>query len=493
MQTADYVITNATIVDGSGQPRFTGEVAIAGERIHYVGPNAPHQARHTLDAQGLVLAPGFIDVHTHDDLLMLSDGVMAPKISQGVTTVVAGNCGISLAPAPNGLPAPVEPPLDLLDKEGKWYRFPTFGSYVSALQQDPPATNSALLVGHTTLRVVAMSDLQRPATQDEIDLMKALLEEAMQAGAIGLSSGLAYPPAFPAKTDELVQLAQVVARYGGLYSTHLRDEADGVVDALEEAFYIGRAANIPVVVSHHKVAGTNNFGRSKETLALIKKYMPQQEIILDCYPYSASSTILATDKVATSKRVTITWSQAKPEMNGRDLDDIMKEWNCSAEEAVTRLQPAGAIYHRMSEDDVQRILAFEDTLVGSDGLPHDAAPHPRLWGSFPRVLGHYVRELKLLTLEEAIHKMTGLSAAKYGFANRGLIRPGAYADLVLFDPHTIDARANFDSPTLPAVGIQWVMVNGTMVWREGEPTAQRPGQVLHRSAQDSGLNQHNVL
>lgn len=482
MSSADYVIKNAIIIDGSGQPQQMGEVAIVGDRIDYVGPKAPHTARQTIDANGLVLAPGFIDVHTHDDRLMLSDGMMTPKISQGITTVVAGNCGISLAPTPNGLRTPIEPPLDLLDTQGDWYKYPTFSSYIADLRQSPPTTNSALLVGHTTLRVVAMDDLQRPATQTEIDTMKALLEEAMQAGAIGLSSGLAYPPAFPAETDELVQLAQVVARYGGLYSTHLRDESDDVLEALEEAFYIGRAAQIPVVVSHHKVAGINNFGRSKETLALFEKYMPQQEIIIDCYPYSASSTILAADKVATSERITITWSQAKPEMNGRDLSAIMQEWDCSAEEAVARLLPAGAVYHRMSEDDVQRILAFDDTLIGSDGLPHDAVPHPRLWGSFPRVLGHYVRTLNLFSLEQAIHKMTGLSAAKYGLDKRGIIRAGAYADLVLFDPNTIDAQASFSDPTAPAVGIQWVMVNGQKVWQDGQPTPHRPGKVLQRHA-----------
>lgn len=480
MRTADYLIKNAIIVDGSGRSKYLGDVAITGERITYVGPNAALSALKTIDATGLVLSPGFIDVHTHDDRLMLSDGLMLPKISQGITTVIAGNCGISLAPTPNDLSAPIEPPLDLLDTTGTWFKYRSFGHYIDDLTQSPPTTNSALLVGHTTLRVAAMKDLQRPATQHEIDIMKELLDEAMRAGAIGLSSGLAYPPAFPAQTDELVQLAKVLTQYDGIYSTHLRDEADGVIEALEEAFYIGRSANIPVVISHHKVAGVNNFGRSEETLALIKKHMSQQEIILDCYPYSASSTILDAEKVASSNRVTITWSESHPEMNGRDLSDISKAWDCSTEVAISRLQPAGAIYHRMSEDDVQRILSFEETLIGSDGLPHDAVPHPRLWGSFPRILGHYVRELNLFTLEEAIHKMTGLAAEKYGLKDRSLIQPGTFADLVLFDPNIIDAQATFEAPTAPSIGIKWVMVNGQKVWENGRPTTQRPGSVLKR-------------
>lgn len=478
---ADILIKHAEVADGTGKPRFNADIAIVKDRIALVGDSTGWTADAVIDASGLVVTPGFIDTHTHDDRLMLSDGAMLPKVSQGVTTVVAGNCGISLAPAPQAMAAPITPPLNLLDGEGKWFSHRTFASYIQALVQTPPATNSALLVGHTTLRVAAMPEFDRPATDAETATMKALLREAMEAGAIGLSTGLAYEPAIASSTDEIIALAKVAAEYGGVYCTHLRDESDDVVEALEEAFLIGREAGLPVVISHHKVAGKQNFGRSTETLALIEKQMAVQEICLDCYPYSASSTVLSAEKAASALKVTVTWSHAHPDLAGRDLADIQEAWQCSQEEAVQRLLPAGAIYHRMDEADVSRILAFDETMIGSDGLPHDEVPHPRLWGSFPRVLGHYSRQLGLFSFEKAVSKMTGLSAGKFGLRDRGVVREGAFADLVLLHADKVADGSSFARPVALAIGIEQVLVNGQVVWRDGATTPSRPGRVLRRA------------
>lgn len=474
------VISNATVFDGSGAPRYTGDVAIEGERIAAIAAAGTLRGAASIDATGLALAPGFIDVHTHDDRMLVDGGGMAPKVSQGVTTVVAGNCGISLA----GLSLQGRPPqpLDLLDPSGGWFRFPTFEDYFAAFERQPAATNAAFLVGHSTLRAAAMDDLSRAASPAECRRMCAAIDEAMQAGALGLSTGTFYPPAAAAPTSELIELSRRLTDCGGLYVTHMRNEAEAILPAIDETLEIGRACGIGVVISHHKVAGLANHGRSVETLARIADAMQRQPVALDCYPYEASSTVLSASRLSMSSRVLVAWSTPHPECAGRDLAQVAAGWGVSAEEAVQRLQPAGAIYFMMDERDVQRILAFPETMIGSDGLPHDASPHPRLWGTFPRVLGHYSRDLGLFPLEVAVHKMTGLPAARFGLHGRGRIEPGAHADLVLFDPATVIDSATFESPVRPAAGIHLVMVNGTPVWRDGGATGERPGRVLRREA-----------
>ena len=478
----DLVLRNAVVIDGSGAPRFEGDIAVRKSVVVRVGRIGEVSADREIDLNGKVAAPGFIDAHTHDDRLMLSDGDMSAKVSQGVTTVVAGNCGISLAPFPDGMQGPPTPPLDLLDESGRWFRFPSFARYVEALDRHPPATNSVLLVGHTTLRVATMKDVERPADEHEIARMQALAREAMAAGAAGISTGLYYEPAAAAPTSEVIEVCRPLTEFDALYCTHMRNEADLVLESLDETFRIGRELRVAVVISHHKVNGVHNHGRSSETLACIERHRHDQAIGLDAYPYCAASTILTADRAAASTRTLITWSKTLPEFAGRDLAEVASEMGLAQDAAVARLIPAGAIYFSMDEEDVQRILAYGPTMVGSDGLPHDAFPHPRLWATFPRVLGHYSRDLKLFPLEQAVHKMTGLTARTYGLEGRGLLREGAWADITVFDADAVAEGASFEHPIAPAHGIEYVMVNGTMVWEQGGSTGARPGQVLRRSA-----------
>jgi N-acyl-D-amino-acid deacylase len=383
---------------------------------------------------------------------------------------------------PRPIPQPVTPPLNLLDEEGGWFRYRTFAAYLQALRAQPAATNAAMLVGHTTLRVATMDDLQRPASAAQIQAMRALVQEAMEAGAIGVSTGLFYEPAIAAPTEEVIETCRPLKDFGGVYCTHMRDEGDGIIDSLEETFRIGREVGVPVVISHHKLIGPANYGRSAETLEFIRRNMALQPICLDCYPYTAGSTVLSLDRAANSARVIVTWSKSLPQYAGKDLDAIEREMGVPREEAIRRLLPAGAIYFRMDEGDVQRILAFDETMIGSDGLPHDSAPHPRLWGAFPRVLGHYGRGLGLFPLEKAVHKMTGLTARNFGLADRGVLKEGAFADLALFDPETVDAAASYENPIAAARGIDTVVVNGQVVWRDGKASGARPGKVLARVA-----------
>ena len=475
----DVVIRNATVIDGSGAPRYTADIALKGSVIAAIGRDLP-RGDEEIDATGLIAAPGFIDAHTHDDRLMLSAPDMAPKVSQGVTTVVAGNCGISLAPAPHGMPSPVTPPLDLLDDQGSWFRFKTFHDYVEALRASPAAANCALLVGHSSLRVQTVSDLNRPATRAEEAEMRRLAEDALAAGAIGISTGLWYEPAKAATTEEVIEVCRPLTARGALYCTHMRDEADDVTKSLEETFRIGRELAVRVVISHHKVAGVRNHGRSKETLALIDRCMKEQPVGLDCYPYCASSTILSYDRTLGASKTLVSWSRRHPEFAGMELGEIAKRMGKPVREAVEALLPAGAIYFAMDEADVQRILSFPDTMIGSDGLPHDAAPHPRLWGTFPRVLGHYARDVGLFSLETAVHKMTGLTAKTFGLKDRGLITGGMAADITLFDANSVGDAATFESPIRAAPGIATVIVNGEAVWRDGCSTSARPGRMLAR-------------
>ncbi len=476
----DILFAGGEVIDGTDSDRTRADVAVTGDRISAIGDLSEMQAARKIDASGRVVAPGFIDVHTHDDNLLFRDPDMTPKTSQGVTTVVVGNCGVSLAPLVLGGELP-PPPMDLLGNSSD-YRFGRFGDYLDALDQTPPAANAAFLIGHSTLRLGAMNDVDRPANAGEIDAMAKVVEEAMQSGATGFSTGLIYAPNKAAPTDEIVALADVAGDKGGIYVTHMRNEAADIDKSLDETFEIGRRASLPVVVSHHKCAGKENHGRSVETLARFDKALEGQKIGLDVYPYTAGSTVIMVDMVDAAERVIITWSETRPEFSGRDLADIAAELGCSPRDAAAQLIPGGAIYFLMDEADVQRILSYPHAMVGSDGLPHDSHPHPRLWGTFPRVLGHYARELGLMSLEEAVRRMTGLSAEQFGLKDRGVLRPGAFADITLFDPETVIDSATFEKPMTPAAGIDLVMVNGEIIRENGKITGARPGRTLRRNA-----------
>ena len=478
----DWILRGGEVIDGSGRTRRRADVAITGDRIAEVGSVAKATSACEIDVSGKIVAPGFIDVHTHDDRALFATPEMAAKVSQGVTTVVTGNCGISLAPLLLDKAPP--PPLDLIGDIAD-YRYARFADYLAALDKSPAALNAACLIGHSTLRVGAMTALDRPAEKTELAQMGERLQEALDAGAFGLSSGLAYAPASHAPAAEIEALVGLLRPAGALYTTHMRNEADAVVQSLEESFAAGRAAGVPVVISHHKTVGRENFGRTVETLPLIAAAIARQEVGLDAYPYIASSTVLSAAQAARALKVLVTWSKSAPEQAGRELSAIAADWRISEQEAADRLQPAGAVYWMMDEADVQRVLGFEHTMIGSDGLPHDTHPHPRLWGAFPRVLGYYCRELGLFSLEEAVRRMTGLSAYRFGLAGRGILAPGGYADVTVFDPETVADRATFERPTIPAAGIEHVFVNGRPVWREGRPTGERPGRTLRRQQQQA--------
>jgi N-acyl-D-amino-acid deacylase len=408
----DVLIRGGTVIDGTGAPRMTGvDLAIRDGKIAALAPGLDATgASEVIDATGCVVAPGFIDVHTHDDSSLLDNPGMEYKTSQGVTTVVTGNCGISLAPFASG--SEVLPPLNLL---GSIFEFPSVRSFFEAIDAAPAAVNAVCLCGHTTLRIGVMGKacLDRPASPTEVVAMQTLLGEALDAGAIGLSTGLAYGAAISSTTDEVIALAKLLEPANAIYTTHLRDESSQVIAAMEEAFRIGREAAVPVVLSHHKVTGKDFWGLTEETLRRIDAARKEQPVALDVYPYDASSTVLKMDAVERSQRVTITWSEAMPSAAGKDLFDLHRSCPCfsgshSIADTAARLQPAGAVYFAMDEQDVRRVIEYPHSMIGSDGLPNDLVPHPRLWGSFPRVLGKYSRDEGLISLELAVHKMTGL-------------------------------------------------------------------------------------
>jgi N-acyl-D-amino-acid deacylase len=473
MPDADLLFRGAHLADGSGAVPLKGDLAARDGRIVAMGDCTGWWAATTIDADGLWLAPGFIDVHTHDDRLLTDDPSMAAKTSQGVTTVVTGNCGVSLAPlGPGELPEPI---LDL----ARHFRFERFADWMAHREANPAATNVACLVGHSSLRVAAMSEIDRPATTAERETMRAFCREALDAGAIGLSSGLFYKPAQPAPWEEVAELVAEVGTVGGIYTAHIRDEGDTVLDAIDEACRIAEAGSARLVISHHKVAGKANFGRSAETLALIEAAMARQPVGFDVYPYVAGSSLLSAELAAIAGRTIVTWSDPRPDAAGRDLAELAAEMGLSIAEAVDRLKPGGATYFMMDEADVRRILTHPDAMIGSDGIdgPH---PHPRLWGTFPRVLGHYARDLGLFPMAEAVRRMTALSAERFGLAGRGRLAEGFHADLVLFDPAAIADAASFERPAVPSRGIIGTWVNGVRVWDGLSPTGARPGALLRR-------------
>ena len=480
----DLVVRGACVYDGSDAPGVVVDVGVRDGCIVAVGM-VEGSAAETVDGTGLALAPGFIDVHTHDDLEVIRQPAMPAKLSQGVTTVVVGNCGISASPVRPGGGAGgggVPDPMNLLGADEE-FAYPRFADYRAAVEAARPAVNVAALVGHTALRQNHMDRVDRAASAAEIAVMRMQLRESLDAGALGLSTGLAYASALQAPDSEVLALSEELDGRRHAYASHLRDEFARIVPAMEEALAVGRHNGAPVRISHLKCAGVDNWGRSTEVLAALEHAALEHradghDVACDCYPYAASSSTLDLKQVTGDYDILVTWSEPHPDQGGRLLADIAADWHTTLVGAARRLQPAGAVYHCMDEADVRRILAHPLTMVGSDGLPRDPRPHPRLWGTFPRVLGHYARDAGLFPLHTAVHKMTGLPASRFGLHDRGAIRAGAAADLVLFDPATVRDVADFHDPVQPAAGIHAVWVNGRRAYDGQAVATGRHGRFL---------------
>ncbi len=487
----DLVIRNGDIVDGTGAAPRRGDLAITEGRIVAVG-DAPGSATRTIDATGRAVAPGFVDVHAHDDAAVIREPAMDFKIMQGVTSDVVGNCGAGVAPTsdafrryfPSGF-APIlgEMPLP----------WTTTREYFDAVDAAHPACNVAAYVPHGVLRFIAMGLERREPTDAELDLMKQHLREGMEAGAIGMSTGLVYPPGTFSRTPELVELAKVVSPFGGIYTSHIRNEGEGLLDAVGEALTIGEQSGCPVQLSHHKAAGPGCYGDTKKSLPFIAEARARGlDVTMDVYPYVASSSSLAAmfriGRGAAFEAVPAIIASVKhnkEKYEGKYVSQIAEDFDLPIREAIEKVlrdeeNSPSVIMFIMDEDDVRRVVADPFAMAGSDGLPTDGKPHPRLYGTMARVLQSYVREQPVLSLEEAVRKMTSLPAAKHRLHERGVLREGWHADVVVFDPETIEDVATYAEPRQYPVGIDYVVVNGEIAADHGAQTAARAGRMLRR-------------
>ena len=488
----DTVVREVAVYDGTGAAPLTADVALEAGRIAAVGAVAG-SARETLDGRGLALAPGFIDVHTHDDFAALIHPDMAFKLAGGVTTCIVGNCGFGAAPhaAASVMAKAMHPKADLPAWQG-------YAGYMRRLEDEAPGTNIGVLVGHGTARLATMQLEDRPPGGAEMAAMKAILAEGLEAGALGLSSGLVYDPGRFAATDELVELAALMRSTGALYATHMRDESTGLLDSVREAIAIGERAGVAVQISHHKASGRTAWGMVGESLKLIEAAQRRGlDVHADQYPYTAGSTILSAVFRDGRLRgvvgdlgpedVVIASTAGHPEWEGKSLAALAQAMGCTPEQAASRVlgEDSGVtvVLHAMCEDDVRTVMRHPSTMIGSDGIPTlEGKPHPRLYGTFARVLGRYAREEKLFSLAEAVYRMSGFAATKFGLRDRGFVKEGACADLVLFDPARIIDRGTFEDPKRAPEGIAAVFVNGVKAMDGGRPTGARAGRVLRRAA-----------
>lgn len=466
------LIRGGLLVDGSGAPARRADVLVAGGKIVETGrfEHCPAGCV-AYDAGGAVVAPGFVDAHSHDDDVLLEPGGSLAKLSQGISAVVAGNCGISLAPwvpsARNPLPPP---PLNLLGGPGRFV-WPGFSTYLEALRAAPfPETRAAALGGHSSLRAAHVADLGAPARPAERAAMLRDLDEGLEAGLAGFSAGLAYSASLAAPEAEVAALAKAAFRRGKVFCIHIRNEYDGMWSALDEAFSIARTAlgsspppGARLVLSHQKCAGTANRGRAAELLARIEDAARDIPLAFDAYPYEAGSTLLEAESVRASRRVLVTWSLPHPELAGLDLSEAADRLEQSVDDAMNTLSPAGAAYFHMDEADVDAIMTHPLCMVGSDGLPADARPHPRLFGALPRYFARFVRERRLLSIEEAVRKASALPASVFGLGP-GIIQPGAAADITVFRPDAIQDLADWNEPRKTARGIDLVLVGGRVAY-----------------------------
>jgi N-acyl-D-amino-acid deacylase len=524
----DLLIRGGAIIDGSGKPGMAGDVAIRGGRIIETGARVdPADADRVIDADGLVVSPGFIDTHTHDDAYILYNPQCPEKVFQGVTTVVVGNCGFSIAPVVEARREALMSFLGLLGVghvDAALADVVSVSDYLDRVEASRPSLNVLALAGHQTIRIGAMGLDNRSPSPDEREKMKKLAKAAMADGAFGFSTGLNYSPGAAASIEELVEIARVVAGYGGLYATHLRDEAANQGEAIEEALAIARQSGIRAHISHHKVIGKPNWGQSREHLARIEAARDNGlQITCDQYPYTAGSTFLAAvlppflhvdgpDAFAEKlkdpelrqaaraeleggplsiardiglENVVISVSPSRPHYVGRSLADIVRDEGQDPYDVVFDLAAADKmeamiVVHMMNEDDLKTIMRAPFTMIGSDGIPGfgQGQVHPRFTGAFPRVLGRYVREARVLKLEEAVRRMTSLPAQTFGIKNKGLIREGFDADLVIFYPQEIADKSTYESPLEKPDGIHWVIVNGEITAENSQMTDAAAGSVL---------------
>ena len=493
----DLVIKGATVIDGSGSAGAVQDVGIQGDLIAEVSPDIDADAKQVVDATGLVLSPGFIDVHSHDDFHVLIEPEVRHNILQGITTVIVGNCGFGAAASGPGklqMKAINEPSVELPDWDG-------YAGYLEEVAKTAPALNVAVLIGHHTARRQAMGGIEnRPPSEVEMAGMIASVEEGMEAGAVGLSTGLVYEPGRYATTEEVADLAKVVGRHGGLYVSHMRDEGSGLLDSVRETLHIGEVSGCGVEISHHKTVGSDNWGRVTQSLAMIEEAVANgHDVTADQYPYTARSTMLfALVQNGTfgtgdggpmgrsePSEVLLCSVPGRGEYEGRTLQSFVDEYDLPGEEAANRLlrdvSPDILVAaFGMDEGDVRMVMAHSSTMIGTDGLDRGSKPHPRAWGTYPRVLGKYVREEGVISLENAIYKMTGMPAGKFDIASRGLVKEGFFADLVLFDPETVIDGASYEDPRVGPTGIPHVVVNGQFAVRDGKHAGSRSGRALRR-------------
>lgn len=468
------LIAGARVADGTGAPLSRADVRVRGDRIAEVGTLTPKDGEKVIHGDGLVLAPGFIDVHNHSTKGVQTDPLAQTQVSQGITTLVLGPDGDS--------PWPI-------------------GEYLASIEKSPAAVNVMTMVGHETVRSLVMGeDFRRKASPEEVGRMAGLVDQGMREGAAGLSSGLEYDVGSYAATDELVSLAKVAARYGGFYMTHVRDEAEKTFPAFDEAVEICVKGGLPLQISHIKMGTIGVWGKATQAVALVEKARAKGlDATADCYPYEAwhsNLEVIVPDKryddpksvaealrvLGGASRITVTACKAHPAYAGKTLEQIAKEEGLTPVALYSKLVREGGadiIGHSMKEEDVEVFYRQPWVMVASDGgIAND---HPRGAGTFSRVLGRFVRERHWLTLEDAVRKMTSLPASRMKLADRGRIAPGLEADLVLFDPQTVIDRSTFEEPRRLSEGISLVLVNGEAVWQDGKPTGARPGRVLRGS------------
>ena len=481
---SDLVIRNARIIDGSGSAGFMADVAVNDGRIAAVG-NVRSGGRE-IDAKGQVLSPGLVDTHSHDDGAFLRYPDMSFKLAQGVTTDISGNCGFSTVP---NEPGREYMPGDISGPGSGWT---DLDSFFEACMAKKPAINNAMLVGHNRVRAHVVGMEKRLATAAEVAEMRGHVARAMDQGAVGFSTGLIYEPGRYSDTEEVVALASECRPYSGIYATHMRNEGDKLLEAVDEAMHIAREAAIPLHISHHKSAGRRNWGRVGESLAKVDAANAAgMDITLDVYPYTAGSgpmwQYVNLERIDTewAKGVMIASCPDYRDFEGKMVPDIAIEQEWSIDETVREIvtSPNGrkviCIHFIIDEADIETNLRHRKMLIGSDGIPElKGNPHPRLFGTMPRVLSRYVRERKVLSLEEAIRRMTSASCERFGLVDRGLVREGYWADLVLFDPETVQDLATYENPKQEPAGISMVVVNGQVAYEAGKHTGVGSGQML---------------